>query len=117
MQSLWLRWPILPLPPRDAQDAGAAAAATPAPVEVHAPVLKPLAAPRTACSRCGAPLPASSGPGRPRSLCDECRGQKRNGQAGAPLSDLKERPLRIPNYEDPTVAQALEPPPLPWQTR
>jgi hypothetical protein len=26
MQSLWLRWPVLPLPSRDAQDAGEAAA-------------------------------------------------------------------------------------------
>jgi hypothetical protein len=115
MQSFWSQWPILPLPPRDAQDAGAA---TPVPIEVPAPVLEPLAAPRTACSRCGAPLPASSGPGRPRTLCDECRGQKRNGQAGAPLPDLKpaQGPMRSQSYEAEWLAEQLKPPRMPWDT-
>jgi hypothetical protein len=111
MQSFWSQWPILPLPPRDAQeDAGEAA------VEVPAPVLEPLAAPQTACSRCGGPLPASSGPGRPRTLCDECRGRKRNGHDPKPLADLKERPMRGQSYEAEWLAEQLKPPRMPWDT-
>jgi hypothetical protein len=106
MQSFWSQWPVLPLPPRNAQDAGAAAA-----------VLEPLAAPQSACTECGALLPAKTGPGRRPTRCDACRGQRRNGHDPKPLPDLKERPMRIPDYEDPTVAQALEPPHLPWQIR
>jgi hypothetical protein len=109
MQSFWSQWPILPLPHRDAQGAAETAAA--------APVLAPPAAPQSACVECGAALPAKTGPGRRPTRCNGCRRPKHNGHDPKPLPDLKARPLRIPNYEDPMVAQALEPPPLPWQTR
>ena len=91
--------------------------ATPTAPEASAPVLEAVA-PQLACARCRAPLPASTGPGRPRTLCDDCRGQKRprcNGQSGDVKPDA--RPLKIPDYDSPEVRQALEPPPLPWQTR
>jgi hypothetical protein len=116
MQSFWSQWPILPLPPRDAQARARWRLLRCVPVEVPAPVLEPLAAPRTACSRCGAPLPANSGPGRPRSLCDDCRGQKRNGHDPKPLADLKERPMRAQSYEAEWLAEQLRPPRLPWES-
>jgi hypothetical protein len=113
---LWLRWPVLPLPAGGPQDAAEVAEATTAP-EASAPVLEAVA-PQLACARCGAPLPASTGRGHPRTLCDDCRGQKRprrKGQSGDVKPDA--RPLKIPDYDSPEVRQALEPPPLPWQTR
>ena len=113
---LWLRWPVLPLPRGDRQDVSKTEEATTAP-EASAPVLEAVA-PQSACARCRAPLPASTGPGRPRTLCYDCRGQKRprrDGQSGDVKPDA--RPLKIPDYDSPEVRQALEPPPLPWQTR
>jgi hypothetical protein len=106
-------WPCLPLPGRGPEDASEAAA----------PVLASPRARQSAfrsCPTCGASFQATH---HRQTYCPDCRATRdrpnRNGvdPAPAPLSDLKERPLKIPNYEDSTVAQALEPPPLPWQTR
>jgi hypothetical protein len=85
------------------------------PVEAPAPVLEPPVAQQTAsrsCLTCGTKLTD----GRRRYCSDACK-TKRNGQAGAPLPAVTERPLRVPNYEAEEVAQALEVPKLPWQTR
>jgi hypothetical protein len=89
------------------------------PVETASPVLKPLAARQSTCAECGVALPAKTGPGRRSTRCDECRGQKRNGQASAPLPDLKpeQRPMRSQDYEKDWLAEQLTPPKLPWQVR
>jgi hypothetical protein len=106
-------WPCLPLPGRGPEDASEAAA----------PVLASPRARQSAfrsCPTCGASFQATH---HRQTYCPDCRATRdrpnRNGvdPAPAPLSDLKERPLKIPNYEDSTVAPALEPPPLPGPTR
>ena len=64
-------------------------------------------------------MPARVGPGRPRVLRAACRGPqkpRRNGQAGAPLPDLKERPMRAQNYESDWLPEQLRPAKLPWES-
>lgn len=109
------RWPCLPLPSRGPQDASEAVA-----VEVPAPVLEPPVDRGSAfrsCPTCGASFQATH---HRQAYCPDCRATrdrpKRNSHDLKPLPDLKpeQRPLAIPNYEDPAVAQALEPPRLPW---
>jgi hypothetical protein len=106
-------WPCLPLPNRGPQDASEAAGPSTS-VETTSPVREPPEGPcgaarQSACTECGVALPAKVGPGRRPTRCDECRGQKRNGQAGAPLPDLKpeQRPMWSQDYEKDWLAEQL----------
>jgi hypothetical protein len=109
-----------------------------APTEVAAPVLTAATPALGACRQCGEAIPPRSRGkgGRQKIFCSaECRtkhhsarqAQKRNGAIRSrkikvelgpePVPDFNSgaRPLRVPDYEAPEVAQALALQKMPWE--